>query len=255
MVRPRLLLGLIGLACLLASVLLARPGAAEELVVDLSTDTIPIASDFSGTSIALFGVVERDAQTVARGGGYEIAVIVRGPPNDVLVQRKTRRFGIWVNAEGERFRRVPSFSGLFTTPDPGPQLESLMIEADAPLGLAAKRLEGERALLFQAYASKLAEDDLYVRDIGGVEMLTDRFFRTLIPLPDLAPDGRYVVDVLLFVGGVLLDRHEMSFNVDKFGFEQKVYAASHEQPLLYGFLVVTLALVTGYVGGVVFRRN
>lgn len=246
------------LACLvllLASALLVRPGAAEVLVVDLSTDTIPIASDFSGTSIALFGVVERDSQSVARGGAYEIAVIVRGPPNDVLVQRKERQFGIWVNAKGERFRAVPSFSGLFTTPDPGSQLESLMHEADAPLGYAGKPIEGERALLFQAYASQLAIHELYVREIGGVEMLTDRFFRTLIPLPDLAPDGRYEVEVLLFVGGVLLDRHETTFNVDKFGFEQKVYATSRQQPLLYGFLVVTLALVTGYVGGVVFRRN
>lgn len=243
------------LAGLCAALLVARPGAAEELVVDLSTDTIHIASDFSGTSIALFGVVERDAQTVARGGAYEIGVIVRGPPNDVLVQRKVRRFGIWVNAEGENFKRVPSFSGLFTTPEPGSQLQGLLQEADAPKGGPFAPLEGERAMLFQAYAGNAAQDGLYVRDIGGVEMLTDRFFRTLIPLPDVAPDGHYTVDVLLFVGGVLLDRHEMSFQVDKFGFEQKVSDMSRQQPLLYGFLVVTLALVTGYVGGVVFRRS
>lgn len=251
--RPARLLA--WLVALVASAVLARPALAEELIADLSTQTILIASDFSGTNIALFGVVERDAQSVSRGGGYEIAVIVRGPPNDVLVQRKARRFGIWINSEGEHFPKVPSYSALMTTADPGTQLEMLSEAASAPLDGSAAHLSAERAGFYQAYASARAREGLYVREIGGVEMLTDRFFRTLIPLPGVAPDGKYTVDIYLFVGGVLLDKHETSFKVDKVGFEQQLFSLSRNKPLVYGILVVVLALVTGYVGGVVFRRG
>lgn len=246
------LTGIIAIA--LGVLAFVRSAVAENLVVDLSTDTIQVTSDFTGINIALFGVVERDAQSVARGGAYEIAVIVRGPPKDILVQRKARRFGIWVNAEGERFEGIPAYSALFTTAEPGAQLEMLMAAASAP-SAGEQNLDGERTYFYQAYASARTSDGLYVRDIGGVEMLTDRFFRTLIPLPGLAPAGEYAVDVYLFVGGVLLDKHEATFLVDKVGLEQKLYWLSRNQPLAYGLLVVLLALVTGYVGGVVFRRN
>jgi len=243
------------LAGLLAPLVLTAPAPAEDLIADLSTGTILITSDFTGTEIALFGVVERDAQSVARGGSYEIAVIVKGPANDVLVQQKARRFGIWINADGQRFPGVPSYSALMTTPDPGDQLDWLVLEADAPRDGSEAGLTGDRLAFFQAYADAREAQGLYVREIGGVEMLTDRFFRTLIPLPGLAPDGLYTVDIYLFVGGVLIDKHERSFKVDKVGFEQQLFSLSRNQPYLYGALVVILALVTGYVGGVVFRRN
>ena len=40
----------------------------------------------------------------------------------------------------------------------------------------------------------------------------------------------------------------------KAGFEQILFAASQERPVLYGLGAVVLALVTGWLGGVVFRR-
>ncbi|GAB5374692.1 MAG: TIGR02186 family protein [Acuticoccus sp.] len=240
----------------LAAVLAASaPAAAENLIVDLSTDSVLVSSDFSGINIALFGVVQRDAQTVARGGHYEIAVVVRGPPDDVLVQRKDRRFGIWINAEGEHFPASPSFSALFTTESPGDQLAMLLSEADTSPGYPVLPRNPKRDTFFQAFANAKMRDGLYVRDYAGVEMLTDHFFRALIPLPGVAPDGLYAVDVFLFANGVVLDRYQTSFRVDKVGFEQQLFSTSRRQPLFYGLGVVVLALVTGYVGGIVFRRN
>lgn len=233
----------------------AVSAAAENLVVDLTTDTVLVSSDFSGINIALFGVVERDAQTVARGGRYEIAVVVRGPPDNVLVQRKERRFGIWLNSAGERFPAIPSFSALFTTANPGDQLAMLTREADTSPGYATLPSDPKRDTYYQAFANAQERDGLYVRDFEGVEMLTDHFFRALIPLPGVAPSGLYSVDVFLFGNGVVLDRYETSFRVDKVGLEQQLFTLSRRKPLLYGLGTVVLALVTGYVGGVVFRRN
>jgi hypothetical protein len=46
-----------------------------------------------------------------------------------------------------------------------------------------------------------------------------------------------------------------SFVIAKVGFEQRLFDLSRSAPLLYGLAAVALALVTGYVGGVVFRRS
>jgi hypothetical protein len=42
--------------------------------------------------------------------------------------------------------------------------------------------------------------------------------------------------------------------VRKSGFENFVFVASRQQPLLYGIVCVLLALGTGWLAGVVFKR-
>jgi uncharacterized protein (TIGR02186 family) len=68
-----------------------------------------IASNFTGADVVLFGSVERDAQTVARRGGYDIVVTVSGPRETIVTFRKQRIAGIWVNADQRTFVRVPSY--------------------------------------------------------------------------------------------------------------------------------------------------
>jgi hypothetical protein len=64
---------------LAAFLLPATQASAERLVTTLSTSRVLIASNFTGADVVLFGSVERDAQTVARRGGYDIVVTVTGP--------------------------------------------------------------------------------------------------------------------------------------------------------------------------------
>lgn len=52
---------------------------AETLVATaMSRGRIDITSNFTGADLAVFGSVERDAATIARAGGYDIVVTVRG---------------------------------------------------------------------------------------------------------------------------------------------------------------------------------
>ena len=63
---------------------LATPASAERLISALSTSRVLIASNFTGADVVLFGAVERDAQTVARRGGYDIVVTVTGPRETIV---------------------------------------------------------------------------------------------------------------------------------------------------------------------------
>ncbi|ORE96668.1 TIGR02186 family protein [Acuticoccus yangtzensis] len=235
--------------------LAAPPLKAETLTVALSSNVIAIGSNFSGATLSLFGVVERDANTVARSGSYEIIIAVRGPEQNVLVQRRERRFGIWMNGKGEEFDRMPSYYGLFSTPG----ARGLIEDAGGParsLSLISVEDDGDRRAEHRAaLAAARMSQGLYVEELDGVEKLSRTFFRTEIPLPPLLSDGRYRVFAFLYAGEVNLATEELRFDVHKTGFEQRVFQWSREQPLFYGLGAVVLALVTGYVGGVVFRRG
>ena len=74
------------LACMLGFG--AAPAAAESLTASLSTARVAITSNYTGSSIVVFGVIERDAQTVARAGAYDIIVTVRGPRQSLVVRVK-----------------------------------------------------------------------------------------------------------------------------------------------------------------------
>jgi hypothetical protein len=233
--------------------LLSGPAAAERLVVALSTEIVRIASNFAGDSISLFGVIERRG-AVSRTGPYEVVVIVKGPPERVLVQKRERVFGIWVNDAGEVFEAIPAYYGLFTTPG----ASALVMEEEGPAADPSLRWLGgydERAELRRAIAQRRKTTGLYIEDLDAVIKLTDTFFRTEIPLPSVVNDGPYEVDVILYSDGVPLDTTKTRFLIAKVGFEQRLFEMSRDEPLVYGLAAVLLALVTGYVGGVVFRRG
>ncbi|MDP3315795.1 MAG: TIGR02186 family protein, partial [Devosia sp.] len=58
----------------------------------------------------------------------------------------------------------------------------------------------------------------------------------------------------LFKDGEIIARKTNGFSVRKIGFESFLGLASRQQPLLYGLVCVVLAVFTGWLGGVVFRR-
>jgi len=80
-----------------------RPATAEPLVADLTSHLIGISAGFTGASVVLFGATD---------GPGDIVVVVRGPERDIVVRRKRQVAGIWVNAKGETFAKVPSFYSL-----------------------------------------------------------------------------------------------------------------------------------------------
>ena len=251
--KPALLTTL-ALALVIAATL-PRSAQAERIIADLSADLVRVTSEFRGERLSLFGVIERDAQTVARTGKYQVVVVVQGPRNDVLVQAKARTLGVWMNARGERFASVPSYYAIHASESAREIIEEDSA-AGGPLSLAGVTdADPAKAEFLDAYIRQRRSQFLYREEIGAVDMLTNTFFRTLIPLPGLAEDGEYEVNVYLYVGGVLLDVHELSFSVAKVGFEQNLSQLARDRPLVYGVAVVLLALVTGYLGGMLFKRN
>jgi len=242
----------------------AGPAAAEKLVISLSSSRVLITPNFTGAELVLFGSVERDAQTVARHGGYDIVVTVTGPRETVTTFRKARVFGIWVNAQSRTFVRPPSYLAVLANRQIN-DIADLDTLRRTQTGLARTLLPQEisgdigdstRGDPFrQAFLRLKVEHGLYREQQNAVTFLTPALFRATVPLPDNVPTGIYEIDVKLFGDGALLTRSPTAFEIVKVGFEQFVAGAARDHGILYGLATTLMALLTGWFASVVFRKD
>ncbi len=237
---------------------------AEKLVTGISSDTIAIESNFVGAELVLFGTIERDANTVARRHGYDVVVVVSGPVHDVVVRKKEWLAGIWVNRRSRRYDNVPSYLAVLsnrpikeiTTPATLEQFH-LGLEQLGPGGETEQTRSGNApSTEFDAALLRLmGERELYVEDGSGLEFLSNSLFSARITVPAYVPVGIFQAEVFLFGDNALLQRQTIKLDVHKSGFEQAAYALATQQSLIYGMLAVALAIFSGWLASVVFRRD
>jgi uncharacterized protein (TIGR02186 family) len=246
------------LAGAIACCALSIPARAERLVFSLSSHRVLINSSFTGAEPVLFGTVEQDAGAAVRRRSYDVVISVIGPREDVVTWEKQRVLGIWVNAQSRTFLAVPTYLAVLsnrplaaiTDPD---NLRHLQIGVDQmPLhSKSGAADEGFRA----AFLRLNREHGLYLEEANAVTFLTPDLFRSSITLPANVPIGTYEIDVKLFADGSLLTRQTSAMEILKVGFEQFVANAAREYGLAYGLATAALALLTGWFGSVVFRRD
>ncbi len=238
----------------------AAPALAERLTVALSTPEITISSNFTGTTVTVFGVIERDAQSVSRVGGYGIGVLLLGPSETVVARRKEPFFGIWVNATSKTFEGAPSFYSLNTsvavdklaTTEVLDRLQLGFDHIDFHFEKPAPSSDSED---FQsAFVRLKSHAGLYHQGVG-VSFIGDLIFRTTFYLPANIPVGAYTTEAYLFSGQSLVGRADDHLRVSKSGLEDTMSTFAHNQALLYGLICVALALFTGWLAGVIFRRD
>jgi uncharacterized protein (TIGR02186 family) len=238
-------------------------GRAERLTVALSMAEIKIDSNFDGAPVTVFGVIERDAQTVPRGGEYEIGILVLGPPESIIARRKDRTLGIWVNRASEVLLGAPSFYAVGATGEvadlaPAELLKRLRLGFDN-IGFTYRGRAGRdnpaAAEFRQAFLRINQRDGLYSQQSGSVGFIGNTIFRTTVQIPANAPIGFYQVSAFLFADGALLARSDESFTIARTGFEQLTFTFAHDRAFIYGIVCVTLALLTGWLAGVIFRRD
>lgn len=89
----------------------------------------------------------------------------------------------------------------------------------------------------------------------SINFLSPTLFSTTVDLPATIPTGDYKVTTFLFSGGVLLDQQEQVLTVGKTGFEQVTFNLSRQHSAIYGALAIILALFTGWLAGVIFKKD
>ncbi len=249
---------LVALAC-------CAPAAAQErLVISLSNQRVAITSNFAGEHLVLFGTVKRDAEAPHNNRGYDIVVTVTGPKQTLRTRRKTRVLGVWVNVDSRDFVSVPGYLAVLSN-RPVTEIASREILRRLQIGLDNFILRQHIGPDFAdtvpddpfrvAFVRLENEHGLYAQDADAVTFLTPDVFRASIPLPSNVPTGDYNVDVKLFADGKMIAHTNTGLDIIKVGFEQYVADAARDYGLLYGLATMLMALTTGWIASVLFRRD
>jgi len=236
-------------------------GAAEpRLVPDVSDTRIAIAYSFTGAELLLFGaIVYPDGHPPAHPP--DIAVVVKGPAEPLLVREKAKIAGIWMNHASERFRSVPSFYALATT-RPLDKILSARTAAIYELGTANLLLSpasGGPADQQQRFAAGLMDlkrrSGLYAEHVGDVSIQQGALYRARVPVPARVPVGSYTAETFLIQDGRIVAVASRDIDIDKTGFERFVATAADRWPLGYALAAVGLSLLLGWLAATVFRRR
>ncbi len=237
---------------------------AENLIVSVSNHRVTVTPNYSGEELVLFGSIERDGQSRPPGTAYDIVVTVTGPRADMVTRRKERKLGIWVNVDSREFIQVPSYLGIFAN-RPIDNIASPDVQRRQQIGLTnfplPQRMGPDVANTVasdpfrSAFVRLRTDHGLYREQTNALTFLTPTLFRTGIPLPAEVPTGTYAIDIKLFAGGAFVARTETAFEIVKVGFEQFVANSARQHGLLYGLATAMMAILTGWLASVIFRRD
>jgi uncharacterized protein (TIGR02186 family) len=241
----------------------AHTAEAERVVLAVSSETVSITSNFSGTDITVFGSIEPGADFDPEEDGYDVVAVIKGPPVDVVTRRKERVFGVWINRNERTFLSVPSFYALASNRPPDDIAQSQALQANQigleniifPVATDSIEAPGKATEFALAYRRLKADDDLFSMNVDGIDFLTPTIFKSKLRIPARVSVGTYSIEVFIFDQGALVAHDEQTLWISKAGLEQLVYDFSRERGLLFGVFAVVLAIFVGWLGGVVFRRE
>ncbi len=243
------------LACLLLT-------AAKEpvLVPDVSQREVEIIYSFTGANLLLFGAILYPGGRVP-DGRTDIAVVLKGPPQSILVREKRKLGGlIWTNADSTQFRSAPSFYAIASS-RPLKELVDDRTAAIYELGLgnihlspASGSLPEEQQRFETGFVDLRKRGQLFVAAPGAVEISQGVLYRANLAIPARVPIGRYTAETFLIRDGKVVAAATRDIDIRKSGFERFVATAADRWPLTYGLVAVGLSLLLGWGAGALFRR-
>lgn len=243
--------------CLMLLCLLAAPLRAEEVVLGLSQDSVRISTDFDGSEILIFGAIKRE--TALDADPLQVIVTVAGPHVPVMVRRKARVAGIWINTAEVEVDSAPTFYAVATS---APWQEVISDTEDLRHRVSIPRaIRSVGAPMHVQDSQAFTEALMRIREGRGTYQLLEShvtlreqtLFDTRIAMPANLTEGNYPTRIFLTRNGRVISSYETEIAVRKVGIERWLFNLSQQQPLLYGLMSIALAVIAGWGASAAFR--
>lgn len=238
----------------------AETPPSEEIQIGLSTDTIAITSNFSGSALTIFGSLEGADPLIQRQGRYDLIVVLEGPEAGQVVRRKNRVFGMWVNTASASFDRAP-LSYISASTRDLQDITSNENFAKLSLGINALKLDSNpdktaiAGEFSEAFKSIKTRAQVYSESSGNVEFISESLFRATLQLPASIPIGHHRARAFLFRNGEFIRESSSDLAIIKSGAEQAIYDTARQDSVWYGFGSIFIAVAIGWLGNAVFRKG
>lgn len=254
MKRRLALLLLLLLAPLSAS--LAQP----RLVPEVSHRRVEIRYSFTGAQLLLFGAILYPRGRVPEER-TDVAVVLKGPMEPIVVRERQRVAGIWMNVGRARFRSAPQFYAVASSRP----LHDIIDERTAAiyeLGLENLQLSpggGIQAVELRRFEAGLVDlmrrGQLYQENPRGVEIAEDVLYQARIDIPASVPVGTYTAETFLIQQGRVIAGAVREIRIEKLGFEGFVARAAERYAFAYGIVAVATSLLLGWAASAFFQRR
>jgi uncharacterized protein (TIGR02186 family) len=237
--------------------MLLAPGLrAEEIVLGLSSDEVAITATFDGSDILVFGAVKRDGPAPS-ATPLQVIISVSGPLTPVVVRRKERRWGIWMNIDAVQVDAAPSFYAVASTATLAQALsetEDLRHRISIPSAIRSVGNEVADAGDFtQALIRIRTDEGLYKVMDRAVLFTEETLFRAQFALPANLIEGNYDTRIFLTRDGMVVDSYETRIDVRKVGLERWLFNLAQEHRLGYAALSLALAILAGWAASAAFQ--
>jgi uncharacterized protein (TIGR02186 family) len=232
---------------------ISGPAGAAAPELRVSPNEVEIGSFFEGAQVELKGSIPAGATAV---------VEVLGSTATEKLLRKGRRGGMWMSVGEIQVHDAPSLYLVLSSSPKIPEFTG----KETPWGIAALqrkvkfsgRIEaGEQGKFFQEFLELKKHEHVYGILPGNIKISAAQGGQSaihgIIPLPAKVPVGKYRVRLSVIQEGQLLPPKERVLEVKMVGFPAMLWNLAQQQGLLYGILAVIIAIVTGFVMGVLFK--
>lgn len=238
-------------------VMFGNLGYAQErpavFMLNLADDHVAITTGFNGTQVKVFGTkVSKEIDPI---------IVLEGPRRDVVMRRKKRILGIWLNLEAMTFKETPALykiaagTGVLDNLGEETRFKEELGAAYLRLTPKKKKLRDDYVHFRRALLALKNEKGLYSKEIGRIENISDGFYKTGFTLPANLPRGEYIVRGYAVVDDVIIDQQSLKFRVHQDGVASDILEYAEEKPALYGIIGVLIAIIVGWGATQVLRRD
>ncbi len=243
---------------LLAPFALAQ--AQPRLVPDVSHRHIEIRYSFAGEELLLFGAIIYPAGH-APEPGTEVAVVLKGPVEPIVLREKQKVAGIWMNVGRVRFRSAPAFYAVASS-RPLSQLIDERTAAIYEIGLDNLQLSpggGVSADVQRRFEHGLLDlrrrNQVYAEYPRGVAITEGVLYRARIMIPARVPVGTYTAETFLIRNGRVIAAADREIRIEKLGFERFIADAAERWSWAYGITAVAISLFLGWAANAASPRR
>jgi uncharacterized protein (TIGR02186 family) len=239
---------------------LTLSASETRLVPDVSQRDIEIRYSFTGAELLLFGAILYPNGR-APSERADIAVVVKGPVEPLVVREKQKVAGIWMNVESARFRSAPAFYAVASS-RPLSELIDERTAAIYELGLQNLQLSPGTGAApdvqrrFEAGLIDLQQRrQLFIEIQNGVEITDGVLYRARLRIPARVPVGNYTAETFLIREGRVVAGAVREIRIQKLGFERFIAMAAERWSFAYGLVAVLVSLFLGWAASAWFQRK
>jgi uncharacterized protein (TIGR02186 family) len=189
--------------------------------------------------------------------------VIKGPLETNIIRKKTRVASIWINTEKVIIENVPTFYATAST-RPLNQITAQSILKEYGIGANnfpinllkqpnAKTIDisDEYKIALIRLKNKLG---LYIDNPIKIKLIEGQLFKANIEFPANVSTGEYTAEIYSFKNGLLLDVINKPILVEKIGIGADVFRLAHSHSALYGIIAILIAVASGWIAAVIFRK-